>query len=437
MERRTFLTLSSVTALYVLTGCNSSSISSDNNTASTERLAFYGDTLNNRILEIDVGTMSLRKEIPTVGTNPYTIGRAGDENKLYAITRGSEALDVIDMMSMEIIKTMPMMHSPRSCAFNEYIDLQLISGTNKPMASLIDVKKDEVVSVVGRDILVDPLDYGGGNATGHPVWLNPEVFALLDREAREIILYKTAMHEGVWKSEKIFTLPTPTAPHHFVGKGADAMDNSIRVGDKETDTFYVVTEGTDYDTPGALIAPALLKLKFEHESLSIESSAMLQNDELGVHHATFSPDKQFIYLGSSVGKLFIINTDTMDIENTIVTGIGSGHTTFSVQKNLAIVTNHKDTFITIIDTKAQTKVTDIVVSGPSINDTILQSHTSFTDLEGNYFYACASDNGIFYELDLNTLKVSRTLKTGGTPKQGCSLLHDTISDEYMRVPPAY
>ena len=304
MERRKFLALSAVTGIYVLTGCNSSDTKIVNN---TERIAFYGDTLNNRILEIDVENMSLRKEIPTVGTNPYTIGRAGNEDKLYAITRNSEALDVIDMQSMEIIKTMPMQHSPRSCAYNEYLDLQLISGTNKPMASLIDVKIDEVVAVVGRNVLVDPLDYGGGNATGHPVWLSQDVFALLDREARKIILYRVQGNTGSWRAEEISSLHTPTAPHHFVGKGADAMDNSIRLDDVETDTFYVVTEGTDYDTPGAVIAPAIVKLKFNGESVSNVGSSFLQQNEVGVHHASFSPDKQFIYLGSSVGKMFIID----------------------------------------------------------------------------------------------------------------------------------
>ena len=77
------------------------------------------------------------------------------------------------------------------------------------------------------------------------------------------------------------------------------------------------------------------------------------------------------------------------------------------------------------------------VSDASINGTILQSHTSFTDLEGNFFYAFASDNGKFYELDLNSLEVTRTLQTGGTPKQGCTLLHNAQTGKYTRVPAAY
>ena len=37
---------------------------------------------------------------------------------------------------------------------------------------------------------------------------------------------------------------------------------------------------------------------------------------------------------------------------------------------------------------------------------------------GNYFYSFTTDNGIFYELDLSTLTITRTVDTGGTPLQG-------------------
>ena len=436
MERRKFLALSAVTGLYVLTGCNSSSTEVGD---TTERIAFYGDTLENRILEIDVQNMTLRNEIPTIGETPYTIGRAGNEDKLYAITRGSESFDVIDMNSMEIIKTVAMQHSPRSCAFNEYNGLQLISGKNKPMTSLIDVKTDEIVAVVGRDAEVDPLDFGGSNATGHPVWLNRDTFALLDREVRMIILYRVEGSAAAWNVREISSLPTPTAPHHFVGKGADAMDNSIRIDDVETDTFYVVTEGASAAAPGGSVAPQLLKVQYAEGNLSLMGSAALDHtlDEEGAHHATSAPNGNQIYMGSSEGTMSIINIETMNVVSTISTGLGCGHTTFVPQRNLAVVTNHHDTFITVIDTATQEKIKDITVSTASINDTILQSHTSFTDLNGDFFYAFASDNGKFYEVDLSSLEVTRTLQTGGTPKQGCSLLHNIQTGEYSRVPNAY
>jgi hypothetical protein len=58
------------------------------------------------------------------------------------------------------------------------------------------------------------------------------------------------------------------------------------------------------------------------------------------------------------------------------------------------------------------------VSDEAINGEMLQSHTQYVDKDENYFYAFATDNGVFYELDLAKLEINRTLYTGGTPKQG-------------------
>ena len=109
----------------------------------------------------------------------------------------------------------------------------------------------------------------------------------------------------------------------------------------------------------------------------------------------------------------------MRLQKAIPAGKGSGHITFVPQRNLAIVTNHRDTFITIIDSKKHEKIKDLTVSGESINNAIMQSHTSFTDAKGDFFYAFASNNGFFYEVNLDTLTLTRKLYTGGTPVQGC------------------
>ena len=85
------------------------------------------------------------------------------------------------------------------------------------------------------------------------------------------------------------------------------------------------------------------------------------------------------------------------------------------------MTNHKDTFVSIIDTVNYTLVKNVKVSGPQQHGEILQSHTSFLHPDMNYFYAFATDNGVFYELDLNDLEVKRTLETHGTPLQGVYL----------------
>ena len=62
---------------------------------------------------------------------------------------------------------------------------------------------------------------------------------------------------------------------------------------------------------------------------------------------------------------------------------------------------------------------------------ILQSHSSFVHPDMNFFYAFATDNGVFYELDLETLKVSRTLYTDGTPLQGVFMCQGAECENLM------
>ena len=130
---------------------------------------------------------------------------------------------------------------------------------------------------------------------------------------------------------------------------------------------------------------------------------------------------QHIYLPSNEGNVHVINYCTMKVEHVIKSGIGSGHVKFVPTRDMAVITNHHGTFVSIVDTKQHTHIKDVEVSGLSINDTILQSHTSYLGKAENYFYAFATDNGVFYKLDLEALEVVDELYTGGTPKQGCIL----------------
>jgi hypothetical protein len=404
----------------------------------TKLTTFYGDISQQRIVGIDVESMTLSSITPTEGLKPYTVGRAdgrnGTLNKLYGVTRNSLWLEKIDINTREVIGKIPLKHTPRSCAYNEVLGLQLVSGVNKPMASLIEPITDTVVATVGRNALVSPKDSGGSNATGHPVWLTGDTFAILDREVRKIDLYQVSKNNDTWVVNQVHSLDTPTSAHHFIGKGFDGMDTGISLNDTATDTFYVVTEGSTIDN----IPPSILELKLANNTLSINRAVSFDHEATQVahdthgnnpiiesdkstagHHATLHPNGTHLYVGSKIGEILVIDINKMSIIKNIQSGSGSGHTTFVPQKDLGIVTNHGEDFITIINSRTHTKIKDLVISGASINDVIMQSHTSFTDRNGDFFYAFASNNGVFYEVNLNTLELSRTLETGGTPVQGC------------------
>jgi len=378
--------------------------------------AFYGDKLEDRVVVLDVNNMSLTQTIDTVGVDPYPVDQAGTLDKVYAITRSSNSIDVIDASTLQPLGLIELQHYPRSSeAYNATLGLQLVTGADKPMASLIDVDTDKVVAVVGENVAVDPIDYGGSNATGHPFWFSDNKFALIDRGNRTINMYKVVQNRrGIWKTVLLDSVDTPTAVHHFVKRDLSSLPGA----DKHS--YYALAEGN----PEAGIAPSILKYVLKRNKLQFVAQANLaeSGDEIiasmGSHHADLHPNGNLIYVGSREGHIYVVNMKKMAVVKRINAGIGAGHTTFVPDRNLAIVTNHKDTFITIIDTEKNRKIKNVTVSGTSINGEILQSHSSFVHPNMNYFYAFATDNGVFYELDLETLTVSRTVKTGGTPLQG-------------------
>lgn len=394
--------------------------------------AFYGDKMLDRVVVVDVENMALTAEITTVGIDPYPVDQAGTLDKVYAITRGSNSIDVYDASTLELLSVMELEHYPRSSeAYNSTLGLQLVTGVDKPMASLIDVETDLVVASVGDSSLTFPVDYGGSNATGHPFWFDHNKFALIDRGSRTIHMYKVAKRKGRGKGRRsglnvslINSVSSPTAEHHFVKRDTSSLRGMKRR------TYYALSEGS----PDSGISPAILKYTIKRGKLVFVEQVDLAKDgieNMGSHHADLHPDGVHLYVGSTEGNIYVINIEKMEVVTTIEAGLGAGHTTFVPERNIAVVTNHKDTFVTIIDTKNHKSIKNVTVSGESINDTILQSHSSFISPDMNFFYAFATDNGVFYELNLETLEVTRTLETGGTPLQGVFMCQGAECENLM------
>ena len=371
--------------------------------------AYFGDRLLQRTVIIDVNDMSLIKDIVTAGEGHYSVNAAGDLPKVYVDTRKSNYLEVIDTNTNTYQKKIILPHKVRSSdAYNPFLRVQLVAASDKPMTSLIDIDTDTVIASVGDNTVYPPNgDYGGGNATGHPFWLTKRKFVILDRPNRKIHIYKVERkNNGKWKVKHLSSKKTPTAIHHMI-KG------------KKENTFFALAEGS----PTNNIAPALIKYKLKGKKLIKKSKVFISKiniSNLGAHHMDLHPNGKIMYIGSTEGNMYIIKISKrkMKVIGSIAVGKGAGHTTFIPERNIAIVTNHKDTFLSVIDTTDHTLIKNIEVSGPQINNAILQSHTSFIHPNGNYFYSFATDNGIFYEVDLNSLSITRTLNTGGTPLQG-------------------
>ena len=372
-----------------------------NNIFEVENLAYYGDWDSNRVFVIDVDNMKLLTIVDETGDGPYGIDQQGAE-KAYALTRKTESLTVVDNYTIEKAGIIPLQHKPRSTNYNTDTGLTAVSGGDKPLTSIINVEHDQVVNVIGYDELTTPKDFGGTLSTGHPLWLDDSRFFMLDRAYRQIQLWDKNN-----SSKPLSALSTTTSVHHLFQPSADTMNGS------DEKIFYAVAEGNQSE----IISPSIIRFEVRGEKLvktgEVELSSHhsgLDPSLMGSHHADFHPDGIHIYIGSAEGHVFVINKDTMEVVKMINAGPGAGHTTFAPMWDLAIVTNHNATYMTVINTKNHTWKKNIEVAASADPSYKSQAHTSGVSLDMKYFYSAASHDAVFFEIDLETLEVTRTLE---------------------------
>jgi DNA-binding beta-propeller fold protein YncE len=363
-----------------------------------ENLAYYGDWNSNSIYIFDVDNMRLLTTVDNTGDGPYGIDQQSPE-KAYALTRKSNSLTIVNNQTFENDGLIPLEHKPRSTNYNQSTDLTLVSGGDKAMTSIIKVKQDKVVRTIGENLETHPHDYGGSLSTGHPLWVNDRQFFMLDRAARKIQLWNP-------RNELLSTLHTATSVHHIFQPPATTM----KKGDEYV--YYAVEEGNQ----GERISPAILRFKLKGSKLVQTGRVELNSIDpstydagvMGAHHAAFRPDGEYIYVGSAEGHLFVIDRKGMKVKTVIDVGMGAGHTTFLSMRNQAVITNHNDTFVSIIDTINHKLVRNVEVASDASPDYKSQAHTSGVSLDMQYFYSAASHDGRFYRINLDTWNVIKT-----------------------------
>jgi hypothetical protein len=372
-----------------------------------DAVGYYSDNNSNQVFIVDPRNMSVVDVIPTHGDQPYPIDKVGND-RVYVSTRNSPSLDIIDFDGYENFYNsgiIPLKHRPRSVSYNSNTNMALVSGVRKAMMSLINVSDNSVVGVVGS-----PKEVGSGTITGHPFWVDDDEFLLTDRARQLVHLYKIKMHKGGKKGSHVKivlqdTISTPGPVHHFAKiPGATSR--------KDMRTFYGAADGLGADG----INPSLIEIRvpLSKSQIKVTGRTVLTGDAsvMGAHHFGMHPDGVHVYMGSKEGRTFIINRKNMSIVNIVASGLGSGHTTFDASANIAIETNHTDTFMTLIDTSDHSKMIDIegVASTPT-DGYKSQSHTSsFDPMYPGMFYTAASQDGNLIEIDANSGSITgRTL----------------------------
>ena len=374
-----------------------------------DAVGYYSDNNSNRVFIVDPRNMSVVDVIPTHGDQPYPIDKVGSD-RVYVSTRNSPSLDIIDYDGTSFMNSgiIPLRHKPRSVSYNSNTNMALVSGVRKAMMSLIDVSNNSVVGVVGN-----PDEVGSGTITGHPFWIDDDEFLLTDRARQLVHLYKIKMHgKGKQRGRKgghlrivlQDTIKTPGPVHHF-SKIPGATTG------RDSRTFYGAADGLGADG----INPSVIEIRVPafRSRINYTGRAELTGDAsvMGAHHFGMHPDGIHIYIGSKEGNTFIIDRKSMSIVNVVASGSGSGHTTFDSSANIAIETNHTDTFMTLIDTNTHRKLVDItgVATTPAAGNKS-QSHTSsFDPMSSGMFYTAASQDGNLIEIDAISGNITRTL----------------------------
>ena len=413
---------------FILNGCGSSK-------SSDTTKAYFGDKENNLIVVVNIDDMKVENTIVTSHEKTYALeliktqsNKHDKSKKMYVDNRGSNVIDVFVPSTNSIVKSIDLDFYPRSIDVNKQTGLVAVSSTNKAMTSIIDSNNDTVIATVGEDVVTYPTTSGhdylssGTLSSGHPHWIDEEHFILIDRQNKKIITYKIKKDiNGNWVTSKLNELLTPSPVHNLIppeihgqkGKKHDLYTSTI---------FYATAEGsTD-------IYPSVLKLEFiENQGLYIVENLEIKKEGLssnimGVHHLNFLKDQKTIYIGSDEGTLFVVDytTSPMKITKTIKAGKGAGHTDEMKHNDIAIVINHKDKFITVINTKTHKKIADIVVSNlDEVGNVQIQSHPQYHFSEdGRYFYLFLTQEGALVKVDLDNKVVSKRLEIGGKLAMG-------------------
>ena len=424
---------------------------------------YYADPLLNRTVIVDPISMKLIGWVPTIADgHPGSTDRAGYTNRAYVRTGGPSSkrlhtYDVIDAKTKQFIQSIHLPDPdfpddetkglvPRGCGtYNKYQNLQIISHKKEPMCTVIDVRTDRPAApAVGskktqgmfleanydndhgpsQNLIIDA--NWDGNATGHSNWLDSNHFTLLDRYRNQIIIFRIEEDNeqlGKYTITKTHTEQLPMCSH--------VIDEDVQDQTLSRTKYWSAIEGSKSQD----VAPHIREFLYANGSGFFRKGKIANLPGIDssdqVHHYGYWPKFKELWVPLWVSKkTFVIDVGDDPVTNMNVlngygydTGLGGAHVNFSDRYDLAIITNHFDTDVQIIDRSGN--ITSVTVT--STKDTTVprigywrQSHINHVTPDGKFFHLFAIQDGTFVEIDLYTKKVSRRLFTGGHPEQSSS-----------------
>lgn len=406
---------------------------------------YYADPEYDRVVICDPINMELIGWIAdTEHSHPGSADRAGYTDRMYVRTSGPSGgrlhtFDVVDARTRQLISKIhlpdpddPTNESvglvPRGCGtYNKYANLQVISHKLEPMATVINVNTDRpAAAAVGTKLTgTETIDANWDtNATGHSNWLDSLHFTLLDRYRDQILIYKIQENQGLRGTFTVTQTDTVQLP-----MCAHVIDEDVQDQTLLRNKYWAGIEGST--SKG--IAPHIIEYDYDGNGKLVKGlttifPGILDTDQ--IHHYGYWKKYEELWVPLWVSKkTFVIdvaagaNNMTIKNGNGYDSGLGGAHVNFSDTLDLAVITNHFDRFITVIDRSGNVVNIDVTQNSDTTVPVIgywRQSHINSISPDGNFFHLFSIQDGLFVEVDLRSLRVSRTLYTGGKPEQSSS-----------------
>ena len=295
-----------------------------------DHIVHYADEHNpeNRIITINYDKMKLLdlKDIPG-DTNHHAdvMGKLDKAHYMMLVPKGSYFVHFYDLKNNNFVKKIRLPFRPRSAdAYNEKYNLVLLNSRDRPAGVLIDVEKLKIVGKAGFNIKCSqdtplplspktvydtinnfdpnfkclPIDFGGDQISGHPIWISSESFVLIDRANRLLHVYKIKKREdGEFDTKLIQTLKTDTSLHQLIPKTSN----------KNNRVFYGMTEGNAAQN---LVAGVYKYVVKNHRLKKIKFRKLAFDGLFGVngHNLYITPDKKYLYAPAGATLQQDINT---------------------------------------------------------------------------------------------------------------------------------
>lgn len=419
----------------------------------SDSIAYYSDNQNNRVVAFDPVEMSITAVIPTKGSKPYPIGKANDKTS-YISTRDSFSIDVLNnfdvingTVNKKTVRKINLKHSPRSFAYGPARGIAVVAGNSDPWATLL-MPTNPGNSAVQR-LYREPRgpynidgsndeNSGGNTSSGHPLCGQDGLIILLNRTNRTISLF-AVNQEG---DAPLDTLNLANLedeewiddPDIQPGSTLSSAHHIARSPTEREKVYFASLEGS-FNSSGILEPGGVLKFKIAGEEMEVVD---YQPTGGTVHHLDITSDGKYILQGSTeggAGILYVLDAGAdadslMSVAREIDAGKGAGHVFSSDKRKLAVVTNHADRYLTVIDMDGDddgnidapdtwTTTEAWIPRGETSDDNgnigrdstradgqKIQAHTASIgsiDPQEQYYYGSAAADGIFYRIDLENL----------------------------------